>query len=196
MRFYAILVVSSILAMVLAAPHPNRDRGTSLVERRGNQFSQQGGETPNQAAVTPSSESKPEPLHDLNIDVEKIGTDSLPRKRNGIQGGQGDQFGFFDYPLQEYNGKTDLILRDFGKNKAAFDGLRKTLGVGTTELKGVDGYEYVDSGIFYDPRNSKLPNSVAQSKTWKSMKSEKHTSYVVILQTAKQPGTSWFEERL
>ncbi|KAJ3817322.1 hypothetical protein F5880DRAFT_1511876 [Lentinula raphanica] len=188
MRFYAILVVSSILAMVLAAPHPNRDRGTSLVERRvtfvqlqrGNQFSQQGGETsgsstPNQAAVTPPAESKPEPLHELiilfqqvNIDVEKI----------------------------EYNGKTDLILRDFGKNQAAFDGLRKTLGVGTTELKGVDGYEYVDSGFFYDPRNSKLPNSVAQSKTWKSMKSEKHTSYVVILQTAKQPGTSWFEERL
>ncbi|KAJ3843215.1 hypothetical protein F5878DRAFT_605586 [Lentinula raphanica] len=189
MRFYAILVVSSILAMVLAAPHPNRDRGTSLVERRGNQFSKQGGDTPssstpNQAAVTLFPGSESEPLHELNIDVKKIGKESLPRKRKGVL--EENLFGFFDYPLQQYKRRTDLILRDFGKDKEGFYKQRNDLrdkrkADWARDAKTDEGYIYVDSGIFHDPRDSKLPNAIAQAKISVSkFNNFKYLHYVII----------------
>ncbi|KAJ3736102.1 hypothetical protein DFJ43DRAFT_1150396 [Lentinula guzmanii] len=96
MRFYAVLLISSLLATVLAAPHAqlNHDSDTASLGRRGSTFSKS---SPTQAAVQspvqPSAKSETFPQ--IELDEKAIGKNVLDN--HGYQ--------FFDYTLAQYNGE-------------------------------------------------------------------------------------------
>ncbi|KAJ3984631.1 hypothetical protein F5890DRAFT_1474400 [Lentinula detonsa] len=176
MRFYAVLLISSLLATVLAAPHAqlnhDSDTATSL-GRRGSTFSKS---SPTQAAAQspaqPSAESETFPQ--IELDEKAIGKDVLDNH----------DYQFFDYTLAQYNGEKDLIFRDFG-NLGDIDSFKTQI-----EKSKKEGL-YIASGVFYDPRKSRLPTSMAKLAPMKSMKSEKHSSFVIILRKNRliQPGS-------
>ncbi|KAJ3993583.1 hypothetical protein F5050DRAFT_1810367 [Lentinula boryana] len=170
MRFYAVLLISSLLATVLAAPHDQLNRGsdTASLGRRGGTFSKS---SPTQAAVqSPAQPSaKSENLPTIELDEKDIGKDILDNH----------DYQFFDYSLAHYNGEQDLIFRDFGKDKDNF-----MTQIEKSKNEGL----YIASGVFYDPRKSRLPTSLAKSTTVKSMKSDKHSSFVIILRKSRQSG--------
>ncbi|KAJ3812406.1 hypothetical protein F5876DRAFT_74854 [Lentinula aff. lateritia] len=160
MHFYPLLVFSSFLLTVLAAPHAQLNDISTSLERRG----QAAAGTPTQdsaSSLQPSASTKAETYPTLKLNKNNIGQEVL----------KNHEFQCFDYSLSEYDGKKDLILRQFGKGQQAeFEQEIKKIQLAD---KGKAVSQFVAAGVYYDTRN-KLPSLIK----------EKSKSYVIILNKA------------
>ncbi|KAJ3887503.1 hypothetical protein GG344DRAFT_80663 [Lentinula edodes] len=174
MRFYPLLLFSSFLLTVLAAPHAQLNDVSTSLERRG----QAAVGTPTQdsaSSLQPSASAKAtaETYPELNLDQKNIG----PVLDN-------HEFQFFDYSLSEYDGKKDLILRQFGKGqRAEFEKQIKEI---QNADKGKAVSQFVAAGVYRDPRNSKV-SSLTKGKLFTSL------TYVIILNKSAAFAGSYLE---
>ncbi|KAH7873567.1 uncharacterized protein C8R40DRAFT_1172352 [Lentinula edodes] len=177
MRFYPLLLFSSFLLTVLAAPHAQLNDISTNLERRG------------QAAVgtpTQDSASSLQPSASAKAKVETYLKLKLDQKNIGEQVLDNHDYQFFDYSLSEYDGKKDLILRQFGKGQQAeFEQEIKKIQFAD---KGKAVSQFVAAGVYYDTRNSKL-SSLTKGK----LSGHKDLTYVIILNKSAAFAGSYLE---
>ncbi|GAW01359.1 hypothetical protein LENED_002949 [Lentinula edodes] len=175
MRFYPLLLFSSFLLTVLAAPHAQLNDISTSLERRG------------QAAVgtpTQDSASSLQPSASANAKAKTYSELKLDPKNIGEQVLNNHDYQFFDYSLSEYNGKKDLIIRQFGKGqRAEFEQEIKKIQ-NADEGKAVR--QFVAAGVYRDPANSKL-SSLTKGKLFTSL------TYVIILNKSAAFAGSYLE---
>ncbi|KAJ4497891.1 hypothetical protein C8R41DRAFT_171152 [Lentinula lateritia] len=165
MRFYPLLLFSSFFLAVLAAPHAQLNDISTSLERRG----QAAVGTPTQDSASSlqpsaSTKAKAETYPTLKLDQNNIGQKVLDNH----------EFQFFDYSLSEYDGKKDLILRQFGKGqRAEFEEQIKKIQLAD---KGKAVSQFVAAGVYYGTSDNRL-----SSLTGKLFKTK---SYVIILNKA------------
>ncbi|KAH7873569.1 uncharacterized protein C8R40DRAFT_371630 [Lentinula edodes] len=141
MRFYTVIVISSFLATVFAAPHiqQNHDMNT-ILERRVYHAVATSSKTSGQ----PSATAKPG-LTEISFDEKDVGKNS-ERPDWELE--------CFNYPLKHYKGQNDLILREFGKDRL------KDFQKEVEKVKAAK--RYVDSGIHYDSTKSTVSKALRQ----------------------------------
>ncbi|KAJ3878719.1 hypothetical protein F5051DRAFT_222181 [Lentinula edodes] len=154
MRFYTVIVISSFLATVFAAPHiqQNHDMNT-ILERRVYHAVATSSKTSGQ----PSATAKPG-LTEISFDEKDVGKKTIHDSE-----GPDWELEYFNYPLKHYKGQNDLILREFGKDRL------KDFQKEVEKVKAAK--RYVDSGIHYDSTKSTV------SKLFRRY------TYVIILTT-------------
>ncbi|KAJ4487802.1 hypothetical protein J3R30DRAFT_851357 [Lentinula aciculospora] len=164
MRFYAVLVISSLLATVFAAPHAqHRDISTGL-ERKGQETPHAAYGDPAKFSAQVASAKSTGSFPMIKLNENDIGTELINKH----------DYTRFDYNLNQYNGEHNLILRQFGKGQLRE--FQEEIERIKNEEKGKAVSRYIVSGIYYDTRNCKLL-AVAQ---WKWIKN-RYLTYVIIL---------------
>ncbi|KAJ3868341.1 hypothetical protein EV359DRAFT_77714 [Lentinula novae-zelandiae] len=166
MRFYTVIVISSFLATVFAAPHiqQNHDMNT-ILERRV--YHAVPTIASSKTSGQPSATAKPG-LTEILYDEKDVGKKTIHDSE-----GPDWELEFFNYPLKHYKGQNDLILREFGKDRL------KDFQKEVEKVKAAK--RYVDSGIHYDSTKSSAPRVF------------RPYTYVIILTTSKA-GMSFLED--
>ncbi|KAJ3812407.1 hypothetical protein F5876DRAFT_63998 [Lentinula aff. lateritia] len=133
MRFHTVIVISSFLATVFAAPHIQQkyDMNTSLEPRVYHAVA-----TTSKTSGQPSATAKPG-LAEILYNEEDVGKKTIRDSE-----GPDWELEYFNYSLKYYKGQNDLILREFGKDRLE-DFLKEVEKVKAAK-------RYVDSGIHYD----------------------------------------------
>ncbi|KAJ3850757.1 hypothetical protein EV368DRAFT_84230 [Lentinula lateritia] len=187
MRFHTVIVISSFLATVFAAPHIQQkyDMNTSLEPRVYHAVA-----TSSKTSGQPSATAKPglaesdysSCLSDTRVITESsllsvlYNEEDVGKKTIRDSEGPDWELEYFNYSLKYYKGQNDLILREFGKDRLE-DFLKEVEKVKAAK-------RYVDSGIHYD-----------SSKSTSVPKLFRPYTYVIILTTStSKAGMSFLED--